>query len=49
MLEEESGRRGYETELVTNSADLVISTSMALFPDELADLVFDIGFHQIRG
>ena len=27
MLEEESGRRGYETELVTNSADLVIPTS----------------------
>jgi transcriptional regulator GlxA family with amidase domain len=27
MLEDESGRRGYEIELVTNSADLVISTS----------------------
>jgi transcriptional regulator GlxA family with amidase domain len=30
MLEEESGRRGYETELVTNSPDLVISTSSGI-------------------
>ena len=22
---------------------------MTLFPDELGDLVFDVGFHQIRG
>jgi transcriptional regulator GlxA family with amidase domain len=30
MLEEESGRPGYETELVTNSADLVIPTSSGI-------------------
>jgi transcriptional regulator GlxA family with amidase domain len=30
MLEEESGRRGYETELVTDSADLVIPTSCGI-------------------
>jgi transcriptional regulator GlxA family with amidase domain len=30
MLEEESGRRGYETELVTNAADLVIPTSSGI-------------------
>jgi transcriptional regulator GlxA family with amidase domain len=30
ILEEESGRRGYETEVVTNSADLVIPTSSGI-------------------
>ena len=30
MLEEESGRRGYEIELVTNSSDLVIPTSCGI-------------------